>query len=137
LEKAIEIFVADLDGTGLQQLTRNAGRELHPDWSPNGERIAFVSDRRSPVEIHVMRADGETPTNLTDDPAGDLTPDRQPLERGAALEKQAKQSPWGGYTGNTEAGRAGKDLEQLLPFTASPLRTALADGPARTGCTGR
>jgi hypothetical protein len=51
LEKDIEIFVVNLDGTGSQRLTKNAGRELH-----------------------VMRADGENSTNLTDDPASDLTP---------------------------------------------------------------
>jgi len=57
-EKDIEIFVVDLDGMGLTQLTRNAGRELHPDWSPNGRKIAFVSERDFNHGIYTMNADG-------------------------------------------------------------------------------
>jgi len=170
-EKDIEIFTASLDGTGLTQLTRNAARELHPDYAPDGKKIAFVSERdfqpgiytmnsdgtkerkrsRGPAtvfafpsfspdgariafmsnqdgpdeihtmnpngsdqerltdngivrdsspafspsgkkitfetnrdgnfEIYKMRADGTKPVNLTNDPAGDFTPDWQPLEK--------------------------------------------------------
>jgi Tol biopolymer transport system component len=57
-EKDIEIFVVNLDGTGLQQLTRNAARELHPDYAPNGKKIAFVSERNFQPGIYTMNADG-------------------------------------------------------------------------------
>ncbi len=57
-EKDLEIFVVSLDGTGVRQLTRNAARELHPDFSPNGKKIAFVSDRDFRPGVYTMDADG-------------------------------------------------------------------------------
>ena len=57
-EKDLEIFAVDLDGTGLEQLTKNAARELHPDYSPDGKKIAFVSDRDFRPGIYTMDADG-------------------------------------------------------------------------------
>ena len=53
-----EIFSVNLDGTGLQQLTNNTARELQPDFSPNGKKIAFVSDRDFRPGIYTMDADG-------------------------------------------------------------------------------
>lgn len=54
------IFLVRPDGTGHHQLVPDlAGSEIHPDWSPHGERIAFISvtpaDRH---ELWVVDADG-------------------------------------------------------------------------------
>ena len=57
-EGDFEIFTMNRDGTGLQQLTRNAARELHPDYAPDGKKIAFVSDRNFQPGIYTMNADG-------------------------------------------------------------------------------
>jgi Tol biopolymer transport system component len=53
-----EIFTVKLDGTDLQQLTHNAARDFHPDFSPNGRKIAFVSDRDFAPGIYKMSSDG-------------------------------------------------------------------------------
>ena len=45
-----------------------------PAWSPDGTKIAFVSDRDGDTEIYVMNADGSHPTNLTNTSAEDRTP---------------------------------------------------------------
>jgi Tol biopolymer transport system component len=54
------IFLVRPDGTGGHQLVADmAGSEIHPDWSPDGQRIAFVvinpADRH---ELWVVGADG-------------------------------------------------------------------------------
>ena len=41
-----------------------AASTTHPDWSPDGSKIAFVSTRDGNEEIYVMRADGSGPTRL-------------------------------------------------------------------------
>lgn len=41
-----------------------------------------MSNRDGNFEIYKMRTDGTRPVNLTKDPAGDFTPDWQPLKKG-------------------------------------------------------
>ena len=53
-----EVYVINVDGTGLQRLTDNAGQDVDPAWSPDGKRIAFASDRGGSSDIYLMDADG-------------------------------------------------------------------------------
>ena len=46
------------DGTDVRQLTDNGALDWDASWSPDGDRIAFVSDRYDYAEIFVMDADG-------------------------------------------------------------------------------
>lgn len=72
----LEIFVMNLDGSGLRQLT-SAGNNGDPVWSPDGTRITFGSDREGGGKLNVfaMNADGTEQTQLTHvdvpDEAGD------------------------------------------------------------------
>jgi TolB protein len=69
------------DGSREVRLTDNGAPSDHgPVFSPNGKRIAFQTDRDDNSEIYKMRADGKEQINLTNDPAGDFTPDWQPLQ---------------------------------------------------------
>ena len=45
-----------------------------PHWSPDGERIAFVSKSEGRWEIFVTGASGGKPKRLTSDPADDFSP---------------------------------------------------------------
>ena len=64
----------DTDGGGQTRLTENAGEDHSPAWSPDGQRLAFVSTRDGNAEIYVMNADGSGQTRLTNNTAGDLLP---------------------------------------------------------------
>ena len=63
----VDIWVMDI-GTGARtQLTQDSGADLWPVWSPDGQRIAFVSERdNASGEIYVMNADGSAVRRLTD-----------------------------------------------------------------------
>ncbi|MCC6905903.1 MAG: PD40 domain-containing protein [Anaerolineae bacterium] len=55
-----EIFLMDVDGSNLLQLTANGVEDFDPAWSPGGDQIAYVS-RATPndlSQIMVMNADG-------------------------------------------------------------------------------
>lgn len=55
-------------------LTQNAAYDWNPVWSPDGKRLAFISDRDGNFEIYLMSADGSGQTNLSQNPASDINP---------------------------------------------------------------
>ena len=63
------------DGKNQRRLTNNPAEDGGPSWSPDGQRITFVSNRDGNREIYVMDADGNNLHNLTSNPAEEGTPD--------------------------------------------------------------
>jgi tricorn protease len=61
-----DIWVADAGGGKADRLTVNPAYEGRPYWSPDGQLIAFVTDRWGNDDICVMPSDGsEPPKRLT------------------------------------------------------------------------
>src|ERR671913_532983 len=59
---ATDIYVMNADGTEETRLTDNAAEDGWPSWSPDGEKIAFSSDRdEDSHDIYVMNVDEGTP----------------------------------------------------------------------------
>jgi Tol biopolymer transport system component/tetratricopeptide (TPR) repeat protein/serine/threonine protein kinase len=57
--------IASLAGGSLLRLTTEIANDWHPDYSPDGTRIAFASNRDGSTEIYTMRADGSDVRRLT------------------------------------------------------------------------
>lgn len=68
------IFVMNADGTNITRLTRIAASDTAPAFSPDGRKIAFVSNRDGNDEIYIMNADGSGQTRLTNNPEPDEDP---------------------------------------------------------------
>lgn len=61
-----DIFIMNPDGTNLERLTIRSGDNERPSFSPNGQLIAFQSNRtkgrdvKGVAELHVMNRDGSS-----------------------------------------------------------------------------
>ena len=76
---SLTVFIADVDGgfdiftenqvapTAIRTRLTHQPNSFRPSWSPDGQKIAFLSDRHGKVELFVMRWDGEEVTRLAPD----------------------------------------------------------------------
>lgn len=64
----MDIYRMRIDGSGLQQLTRNAADEFRPLWSPDGKQLTFVSFRGGNRDLYVVSADGSSERLLAGGP---------------------------------------------------------------------
>ena len=71
-----DIYVVNVDGTDLRQLTQHPGEDRNPAWSPDGRKIAFYSTRNESGGIFLMDADGKNIIELTNE--GENTPSWSP-----------------------------------------------------------
>ena len=73
-----EIYVAEVDGSGLVRLTENKGVDQYPAWAPDGERVVFQSERDGRSCLWVMVIATREGACLLEDPSPELTPDWSP-----------------------------------------------------------
>jgi len=62
-----DIFVVDINGSGQRRLTANAGKNILPAWSPDGQKLLFASDRDSGGRMNIfsMATDGSGVQQVT------------------------------------------------------------------------
>ena len=60
-----DIWTADESGSNVQRLTAHRGRDTTPRFSPDGQSIAFSSDREGNMDVWVIPAAGGSPKQLT------------------------------------------------------------------------
>ena len=60
-----DLYVASVDGRTRRQLTDDEHRDRFPNWSPDGKRIAFYSNRTGAYEFWSIQPDGAGLQQLT------------------------------------------------------------------------
>jgi Tol biopolymer transport system component len=60
-----DIYVVDLDGTGLTRLTADDAYDCLPAFSPDGTKIAFTSERGDDCAVYVINVDGTDKRRLS------------------------------------------------------------------------
>jgi TolB protein len=118
---AWELFVMNADGTNRQQRTVGASPtgnsnadNITPVWSPDGRRLAFVSQRDGNREIYLLASDTLTSTNstglmnITQHPAEDWTPAWSPDGQHIAFSSN-RQGNWEVFIVNAD----GTGLRQI------------------------
>ncbi len=73
---APQVVVIPLDGSGQPTFLTNDGWNVAPSWSPDDQRVVWVSEKEGMNrDIWIMNADGTRPTRLTDY----IGPDENPV----------------------------------------------------------
>ena len=73
-----DIYVMNADGSGLKRLTSTSAAEYAPNFSPDGGRLVFSSNRAGNFEIYTMKIDGSDVRRLTNNAGEDYQPNWSP-----------------------------------------------------------
>jgi len=63
-----ELWVASFEGGETRPYVTGKGNVRSPSWSPDGELLAFVTDRGKGAQVYVMRIDGGEAKPVTNSP---------------------------------------------------------------------
>ncbi|MDE0326827.1 MAG: DPP IV N-terminal domain-containing protein [Candidatus Poribacteria bacterium] len=82
-----DIYMMDIKGKNLQNLTNSPTHEFQPTFSPDGHRMAYVSSRHDGyLEIYVMNLSTKVSHRLTHHPKHDANPAWSPDGRWIAFD---------------------------------------------------
>lgn len=59
------LWIVDVEGTRVRELTRGSWRDQGAVWAPDSKRIAFLSDRDGSTQVHVLWPDTGDVAQLT------------------------------------------------------------------------
>jgi Tol biopolymer transport system component len=65
----MDVYKMRVDGTGIEQVTRDPADDFRPSWSPDGHEIAFHSWRSGDRDSYVISADGSGERLIAGGPA--------------------------------------------------------------------
>lgn len=92
-----DVYSISVDGKQLTKLTDTPDSEWVPTWSPDGEKIAFASDRDGDSEIYIMNKDGSNLQKLTDNEGYDGGPRWSPNGELISFETDREGGDWDIY----------------------------------------
>ena len=65
------LFISKADGSDERPLLSSTGLDYNPAWSPDGQWLAFTSERNGSADLYRVKPDGSALERLTDNPAYD------------------------------------------------------------------
>lgn len=73
-----EIYIMDINGENLRNITRNDSLDFSPTWSYDGQNLYFYSKRDGNAEIYSIKTDGTDLNRLTNHFSPDVLPEISP-----------------------------------------------------------
>ncbi len=97
-----DIYTMNANGKSHKNLTETPASEWVPVWSPDGQKIAFASDRDGDSEIYIMDKDGSNLEKLTDNQGYDGRPRWSPDGEKISFETDRDEGDWDIFVMNTD-----------------------------------
>lgn len=89
-----DVYKVSVNGGVATRLTTQPSYEANPIWSPDGQQIAFSSDRHGNLDVFVMSANGGKAKRLTFNTTSEIptafTPDGRSVLYNACIQNQAE-----------------------------------------------
>lgn len=73
-----DIYIKSVGGAAVTQVTSDPASDIQPEFSPDGQRLVFASDRSGNFDIWMIGIDGQGATQLTNTPAPEVHPTWSP-----------------------------------------------------------
>jgi dipeptidyl aminopeptidase/acylaminoacyl peptidase len=117
-----QLWVMDLETGDTRQLLLGKSQDIHPDWSPSGEQMAFASDRSGQFEIWIVNADGSGLHQVTSGEGAKTWPAWSPDGKSImfTLANEGRMDLW-------IIDADGTKLRAFQPFGGSDIQTRDAD----------
>jgi len=61
-----DLYIMNIDGSDVQQLTKTPGGEYNAIWKSDGSKIAFLSAQSGSMQIWEMETNGQNPVQVSD-----------------------------------------------------------------------
>lgn len=101
-----QVFVADLDGTGIRQVTHEARGATAPDWSPDGTKIVYVEGAAPSANVFVLDLATGTATQVTNESSDPWGPHFSPDGSSIVYGAPNPGHPWGIWIVPATGGRS-------------------------------
>lgn len=115
-----EIYTSEVAGGEMVNLTNHERYDSGPVWSPDGTKIAFITDRNGNYEIYTMDPEGGHLTRLTTSPesVSSLTwsPDGEQI-----VYSSIRDGNWEIISADARGGGLGINLTEDLDFDFDPV----------------
>ena len=139
-----DIYVMDIDGKNLQQLTDHPANEFSPAFSPDGRWMAYVSTRHDGYpEIYVMNLRTKVSHRLTHHPKHDRNPAWSPDGRWIAFDSNRegthhiyKIEPDGGNLQRLTHGEADRNYNAAWSPNSQSIAFVFHHAPGEGGHSG-
>jgi len=128
-----QLYIANFDGTALEQITSNGSINMSPSWSPDGSKLTFTSFKDGKAEIYVYNTVTKKIGRLTRTPGnnsgGNWHPDGKTIAfSGSASGKTAIYTMNSLDGGGRKEFIAGSGLEVEPAYAPDGAKIAFASG---------